>query len=224
MTETNQSDQIEKIKRCVENIGDDVATIKTTKSAEGKEFQLLVCFHGTNRYVILEDPDQSYFEISYEFHLTEQIAARLSPDNIAERTGLSPDEVEQFEEVDHNVVDDDRGDIVIAQKGDDLPPPIQAAQDVIESLDKEVLERFGLNLFQELSQPEVAVSLRHTENEYFDGFRISRKVFPDDSGFSVTEFNNSVQSVITVGTFGHNWIAQLLGSELEEEFEQINMD
>ncbi|WP_430639204.1 hypothetical protein [Haloferax volcanii] len=223
MTEENQSNSTESLKEYIESIGGTVATIDTVRSDEGEVSDILVCFHGDHRYALVEAPNHPYYEIRYEFSLTEHIATALSQDAISERTGLDPEEIDEIRKVDRNLLDSDEGEIVIAQNGEDLPPSFLVAQDIIESLDEDVLERFGLNLFQELSQPEVAASLTRTDNGYFDGFRIKRKIFPDDSGFSLTELNNSIQSVITVGTFGNNWIAQLIGSELEEEFEQFDM-
>ena len=228
MTDDEASTGIETLKEYVIDLGDEVFSEETLETDNG-EVDLLLCLHGDNLYSILENPDHPFFRIRYRFSFIEQIAARLSETDIEERTGESPDEDGDFRTLtsgpDKETIESAEeleGDIIIAQEGDELPPAAVAAQDIIESMDEDVLERFGLNLFQELSHPEVATQLTYTSDNYFQGFRIDRKIFPEDSGFSLTEFNNSVQAVISMGAFGSNWIGQLLESELGD-LEDLDM-
>ena len=224
MTDDEASAGIEAIKECVVDIDDEFVTERTIETDDG-EVPLLICRHGDTPYTILQVSDKPFFIIRYRFSLIEWVAAGLSDEVVEERTGISPDEEREIrtlasapeeelrdEEVD--TAESPEGELIIAQDDDELPPEVIAAIDIIESIDEDVLQRFGLNLFQKLSHPEVGTKLTYTPDNYFEGFRIDRKIFPEDSGFSLTEFNSSVQAVISLGTFGNNWIGQLLESEL----------
>lgn len=227
MTDDEASAGIEAIKEYVVDIDDEVVAKETIES-DDDEVTLLICRHGNHPYTILEVPDKPFFIIRYRFSIIEQIAAGLSDEMIEERTGISPDEEGEFRtlasapEKEVDTAESPEGELIIAQEDDEFPPAVIAAIDIIESIDEDVLQRFGLNLFQELSHPEVGTQLAYTSNDYLQGFRIDRKIFPEDSGFSLTEFNSSVQAVISLGTFGNNWIGQLLESELGD-LEDLDM-
>ncbi|MFB6186593.1 MAG: hypothetical protein ABEI86_06980 [Halobacteriaceae archaeon] len=217
MTEEDASAELGDISHYVEEIGDSVLDEKSFQQ-DDESVDILFCRHGNSGYEIVDEPSKPYFTIKYGFNLTKHIAFELSEEQISERTDIPPEDFSGFKQIDElDEVDelDGESEVVIPQGSDNLPPQFEAqfeaAEDVIESVDEEVLERFKLNLFQELSHPEVATALTHTTNDYFNGFVISRKIFPEDSGFTLTEFNKTVQAVISVGTFGGNWVSQFLG-------------
>jgi hypothetical protein len=224
MTDNGESENLEKIKKYTREIGDEILTDKTVPSGDGSEASMLICHHGGTPYTILEESHLSSYLIRYRFNLVEQIAGSLSDDQILEWISEESeiegdiqaigDAIEEINKPD--LGEEQKGEFIVKQQGEDLPPAIEAAENIIESMDEDVLERFGLNLFQELSQPEVATKLIHTPNDYFNGFVIERRVFPEDTGFSLTEFNHSVQAVISLGTFGSNWFSQLMDTEIDD--------
>ncbi|WP_155118381.1 hypothetical protein [Halorubrum sp. BV1] len=231
MTDGETSSGIENIKKYVVDIGDEVVSEETIEADNG-QVPILICGHGDTPYTILDVHDKPFFVIRYRYSLIEKIATSLSDEIIEERTGMSPEDGEfrslasaSEEELGGDAVDatdEPESELVTAQEDDEFPPAVIAAIDILESMDEEVLQRFGLNLFQELSHPEVATQLTYTPNDYFQGFQINRKIFPEDSGFSLTDFNRSVQAVISLGAFGNNWISHLLESELDD-LEDLDM-
>ncbi|WP_336358648.1 hypothetical protein [Haloarcula sp. CGMCC 1.6347] len=216
MTDQKHPERIDELRECVENIGGEVLSTRAVDSHNG-ELWVLLCRHGNDTYNIIEQTNINAFLIRYDFSLIRIIASRLSDEQIEGRIEdeLDDDRNVNIPESLLEASESEDAELVVQTSDDELPPEMQAAEKIIESLENDSLERFGLNLFQKASHPEVATELVRTTDGFFEGFRISRKIFPDDEGFNLTEFNNSVQSVMSVGTFGNNLVADLFESELE---------
>lgn len=223
MSDTGDSEAIHRAIECVEHIGDEIVSDDTIESDSGGNLKILLCRHGNTPYEIMELNSKG-LQINYRYNLTTQIAKFLRDGEIENHEHVPAEQDFDFKSVDEatrelaqddisEATDASDTDIAFSQGFDNVPEEIKVAKDILESIEKEVLNEFSLNLFQELSNPEVATSIIEPD-EYFMGFTVSRKIFPNDSGFSLTEFNHSVQAVVSTGTFGHNWTAQLLETEL----------
>jgi len=180
---------------------------------------ILACLHGESRYDILGHQSSSYFSIEYRYSLIERIGTQLSDEEITNMVGEEPQD--EFEiELGENT-DASEAELIVedSENVEDLPPRFRAAIKLIESPDRETNQRFIYDLFQELSHPSVSTEIVTSQNGYFQGFVIRKKIFPQDSGFNLTEFNNSVQSVVSLGTFGQNAVTTAIGSSLNFELD-----
>ena len=208
----------------VQKIGDGILT-----EYEGDSFDLIACSHGDTVYEIFNPHDEVFSLIGYKFRAPEQFGKRLPEDTITELTEEEPHEGTLIgNSIPDDLMDDMSneeeemdGEWVFEQpeNPEDLDPRIKAGREIIKEIDQEVIRRFEFNLFQELSNPEVSAQITRFGDEYFEGFTISRKVFPDDQGFSLTEFNKSVQAVVSLGIFGSNSILTMFERELEDVLE-----
>lgn len=212
MTSNSTQEHLDIASDYVQKIGDEIAYQQTVEPTNGEEFEVLMCFKGDSKYGIYGFPDYDYLSIVFEYSLLERLAVSLDSETIENHTGEYVDTDEIAEVSPENTGD---GEIIIGAEQDENPPEIRAAKSIVESIDEEINERFIFDLFQQSSYPQVSTEIKRTENGYFSGFSIRRKIFPDDSGFNLTEFNNSVQSVVSIGVFAENTVIESLGEKMQ---------
>jgi hypothetical protein len=201
----------------VGKIDDQILDYKTLED-EGTEVEIYFCAHGNNRYRIVGEKGKPFYNVIHHFDLIEALAQDLNDEKVAEfadEESEIQDEAERRSLEEITEADEIEAEIEMIQDSQNLPPRSQAAIDVLQSVDEEVMERFKYNLFQELSDPMVSTELTHQYDDTMTGFRISRKIFPEDKGFSLTEFNNTVQAVISQGVFGQNTVTSVLVPEID---------
>lgn len=207
------------IEELVTAIGDEVVDTQTVGEDEN-EAKIYACQHGDSVYRITDVPGHPYYEIAFVFRLVGAIANRLDDDTVKELTGEEPErgfsaEADVLPKATEDVADEEpKTELVIAGENGSTPS-YEAAKEVLKEIDDEVMDRFGYNLFQELSNPMVAITMRTLDDGSIELFEVSRKIFPEDEGFSLTEFNNSVQAVISKGVFGRNMVSSTLLPQIE---------
>jgi len=212
----------DKINSLVEAISDSVIQSKHIEK-ENQDFYIYICRHGNSTYRIHDLQDEEYLQIAYNYDLVGSVAERLDAETIEELSGQEAGQAMPIEsrtsevDIDEIFGEDTDAELVIAHSEDegDLPAEFQAAREIVMSIDEDVMDRFSFNLFQEISDPMVESAINLLEHPYVGGFNVSRKVFPNDDGFSLTEFNNSVQAVMSIGTFGSNAVESMLFSQVD---------
>lgn len=213
---SNSLENQELIEELVTSIGDEVLAADII-STPTDEIEVYFCLHGNQEYRIIEEVNRPSFLIKFVFNLVDSIGRSLSDERIHELTGEKPSDSGQFtsgEDLEEDE-EDVETKIMLFEGEDELPPADQAGLEILKAVDKETMERFRFNLFQELSDPMVASVINDSDEVPFKGFEISRRFFPEDDGFSLTEFNNSVQAVVSQGLFGKNTVSSLLVPEID---------
>lgn len=205
---------------CVEKINGRV--VERAQLGED-DLDFLLCRHGQQTYVIREHPEQDFYEISFIYGLISDISGHLDESIVRKLTGSPPEgalDSSEDSEIEEEIKKNDEASFAIIEEGEQMPPEMEASKKLLESIDDEIMEHFKFNLFQELSNPLVATEIYSTEKGALKSFRIEKKTFPNDDGFNLTEFNRSVQAVVSIGVFGKNTISSQLIPEIESRLEE----
>lgn len=75
----------------------------------------------------------------------------------------------------------------------------RAAEYVMQSVRPENATKLRYRLVEELSSTDTAFQIQTNDADVPAAFRVSRRIFPADEGFHMTEYNHSVQTVVSNG-------------------------
>lgn len=165
----------------VERIGD---VILVDISNQDNEHVGYLCEHGDYRYLLVGSLESEFFQVRFQYNLIQSLASPLD-ESTAE--GILED------------TDVDRGDEDVAT---------QAAMDILERMSPSNRDKFRYHLMSELTTTDAAHEIITTDSGAIIEFRVHRKIFPDDESFGCTEFNHSVQTVVSAGHNANQFISQ----------------
>lgn len=173
-TGSDFADATETIREYVNLIGDDIQNEFVQDSSGGEIVVGFKASHGSYYYNVVGDPGTHYFRIEFPFHIPQDLGSLLT-DDLAEQ-----------------IVDDadDDGETAISTL---------AAYEILERMSDENKEKFQYELMNVLSSTDTGYEFSTTESGTIIGFDVTRRIFPWEDDFSLTEFNHSVQSVINSG-------------------------
>lgn len=194
MTSEAFDDALSRVEDHVETIGGTVAgpiSESPVIAPDNPEIHGFDCRHGTEPYLITALEDDAYFSIRFPRSIIFTVADQLSDETLR-----------QFSK---------NSDLKEGERE-------QAALDWIHQADEELLGEIHFHLRERLSEPEVAFTSNSSDKMAPLSFEVSRKIFPYSDSLDVTEFNNSVQSVVSVGVMGMNYISTVfnLGTDLSD--------
>lgn len=181
-TGSDFADAVESVRHCINCIGDEVQEEYVTDSSGGEIVVGYQATHGSYVYNVVGEPGRHYFNVEFPFSIPHDLGSLLT-----EETALE-------------IVDD--GDL-----DGDTDVTTLAAYEILEQMSQENREKFRYELTTVLSSTDTAFTLRATDSGAITGFDISRRVFPYDEDFSLTEFNHSVQTVINSGNSAVQFVA-----------------
>lgn len=200
------TDYVNDIGDSVEGTIDDVVGI----GASGVETEGVVCSHGASRYVIVGGSSNKYFSIIYPSFIIQSIASNLDEETV-------DDLLQEYDE-DDLVQEMDDFEVAERIEEDEIPDDLEdemitgeahlAAREWLDSLDDELQQEIRFHLMDRLSDSSVAFTVFPESGETVYGFQVARKVFPYEEAFTLQEFNQSVQAVVSVGVDGHNFLAK----------------
>lgn len=78
---------------------------------------------------------------------------------------------------------------------------------------KKVWRQFNLDLRSALSSPLTAYKIEENENDIPVRFKVHYKFFPFHKNFSIKNLHEAIQSVVSVGKLGMNYLWALFSSE-----------
>lgn len=212
-SEKERADALELLIGYVEDIGDsvegdldEVAGVET----EGQETIGILCSHGTNKYVIAGELNNKFFSVIYPSFIVQSIALNLGDETVEEllekydeeELGEELDKTGLVKEVEEGEVPDDlEFDIITGEA-------FLAAKEWLDSLNTELQQEIRFHLTDRLSDSSVGYTIFPEKGDTVYGFQVERKVFPYEEPFTLQEFNQSVQAVISVGVNGHNFLGK----------------
>lgn len=146
-------------------------------------YQGFRCQHGDHAYAILGQPERAYFEIIYPVNIVQNVADNLKLIN------------QEANETESGVSEQEYR---------------KTATDLLESLSPEDTNQLQFHLLNCVLSPQTAHRTYTTAGGGLAGLQVMRKVFPHDAGFTLTEFNRSVQAVVSLGSHAGNALQQMV--------------
>jgi hypothetical protein len=212
MSDENLERYVEKIEDYVERIGS--KHVHTQEDSNGTK---VICGKYSDKvnYLIVQETE-ARFRVTYDYDLVKSIGEKLDEHSIQalldeeDLDDLDSTSTETGREISVSSTIPEEGDIVLEEDMEELPPRYRAARELLDSVDSDVMEKFKFELFQGISSTNVSPELQTTDEGAARRFVLYRNIFPGDEGFSLTEFNRSVVSVVNQGMFGENMANQMM--------------
>jgi hypothetical protein len=212
MSNGNSEEYVEKIEDYIEKIGSQ--HFHTGEDNSGNKIIYGKYSEELAYQVVQETEDR--FRVIYKYDLLKSMGKSLHEENVRmlldeqDLGDLNTTVAETGEEVSISPDPTEGSEIVLEDDIEQLPPRYRAARELLNSVDSESMDRFKFELFQGISSTNVSPELKTTDEGAVRNFSVSRLIFPGDSGFSLTEFNRSVMSVVNQGIFGENMANKMM--------------
>jgi hypothetical protein len=168
-TKTEVEQQLRKTESLITEIGDTVAGHIDTQTADGRPAVGRNVQHGALGYRILGIPGESYLKVEAGFDAAEVL--------VAESTAAAAT---------------DGGSQVISPMSKD-----EATSEIRDALDEEDIPEVRVDLSERLVSPGVAASY-NTDGELVTGFTVNKLIWPFEGDVAVSEFYDSVQTVVSL--------------------------
>lgn len=196
---SKRESEIELLKSLVYEIGDEVnsdldGSVFGVPDGEGEIFGFW-CSRGDNSYVIIGAEERRYFTVISLSSLVGTIARKLDEDEIDELSG------------DESDLDSSTRDLE-DEPDEDIRRLNQAAVNWLEEVDDELMDEIKFHLRERLSSPEVAFDMKTSDKDALLGFSVERKIFPYEEDFGISEFDQSIQAVISVSVLAQNFLGE----------------
>lgn len=189
------NDKLEELTEYAERVGDTIEEGELT-TEDGLAYGFRAS-RGNHSYVVHANPQDinEYFNITYPYNLVGDIA-RLEM--------LQQNNVDTLEDIDFAPQSDETSgvpfDIDIGKQ-----KLIEIAQENPEGQSK-----LREALIDKVSSPECSYSIQH-ENGVIMAVELTRRIFPYNTEFSLSEYHRSVQTVISIGLPARNLLQRAHG-------------
>lgn len=162
-------------------------------TVQDKEYSLTGhrCVRGDNRYIVAGHPELRSISIVYILSIQSNLAADLDPE-IADV--LVDNELEEDEELLQN-----------------------AAEKLLDEVPREVMRSFESYCYQFISGGSHETSFITNEENSFILFVVSNEIFPYEESFSISEFYDSLRSVISAGERGSRLVGRSVYLDIDED-------
>ncbi|MDY6775362.1 MAG: hypothetical protein SV253_04705 [Halobacteria archaeon] len=186
--------KLRELSNYVERIGDEV-TGEVEGEADGSPLHGYECDHGGHKYRIIGTQDWEYFILRYSYQIYGDyaVAQKLQRAEVPEAS--------EDQEVNINVDLTDQ----------DLQNAKQELYQQLSQESQEEVAQVRQKMIQMLSTPESAISFVPDDSQQIHGFNIDRKIFPYSERFCLSEFNRSVQTVVSLGFKGVEYLKNSYG-------------
>lgn len=172
-TDSEFDSAVSRIGEYVGKIGDEIhAEAHTEDNDRLVGYQ---CIHGPYTYTVIGDPSDEFFTIQFNYNIIEDFKGVIDDSDAEDII-----EGSQFEH--------DTGDVAGL-----------AAMEILDSMSPSNKESLAYHLTQQLTNTDVAFSLGRTQSGTVIEFNVARKIFPYESTFCLSEYNHSVQTVVSSG-------------------------
>ncbi|MBS1264098.1 MAG: hypothetical protein MAG715_01298 [Methanonatronarchaeales archaeon] len=151
------------------------------------------CKHGDYTYHVVGRPENRYLQIIFPFNFQQVLTIVLTEENAEnylDSIGASTEET-----------------------GEDFK--LFAAKEMLKSLEPEEQRSLMFYLLERLASPHTGHRTIFDDQGAFQGFQVERRVFPYEEGFSLSTFNDSVQSVVSVGARGARFLQKTFRLQIE---------
>ncbi|XGI84102.1 hypothetical protein ACEU6E_02320 [Halorutilales archaeon Cl-col2-1] len=186
--------KLRELSNYVERIGDEV-TGEVEGEADGSPLHGYECDHGGHKYRIIGTQDWEYFILRYSYQIYGDyaVAQKLQRAEVPEAS--------ENQEVNINVDLTDQ----------DLQNAKEELYQQLSQESQEEVAQVRQKMIQMLSTPESAISFVPDDSQQIHGFNIDRKIFPYSERFGLSEFNRSVQTVVSLGFKGVEYLKNSYG-------------
>lgn len=176
----------------VPRIGDEIEEAIEGRTAEGDRVEGYSCSHGTHSYIVAGSPAWEFVQVQYPVKIDHAVALRTSKKQVDELGQVSfPNEK-------------------VREARERLEEELQATP-------PSERKKVRLNLMQIICREGVVVDLDTTEPFNIHGFTLSKRVFLNEEGVGITEFDTAVQSVVNLGWVGKDFLLENYGLLEETE-------
>lgn len=174
MSDIDYSEVTSRIDYCLEKSGDEVLEKGENDSGE------VVAWAAKRRngiYNIVKSDHGEFLEIYYQFDIIQTIANQLDESHVS------------------TILESKGGDVDTEEE--DLSRI--AARILLRRTPENVRTQFAYSLVQLLSHPRLQHHL-NLEEGFVSGFAVIKRIYPHNDSFRFMEFDESVQTVVTIGT------------------------
>lgn len=92
----------------------------------------------------------------------------------------------------------------------------KAAIRLLEQIDSKKMSQLDYELSKQVSSPLTGYEMWRTEEGAIYGFHIEKKIFPFEEDYSLNQFNEAVQAVISQGMSGRKFLDRVFNIDLPE--------
>lgn len=178
-----------RIKRYVSRLDDEVVSAGrvagTDRSAERDgDYVYINADRGGQYYSVYLEEHEVWGSVKYRYNFVRQLAANIAATDAVrflEKQGVSVPE----------------GDDKAAEK---------AARTMLRSLSGESMDELDYELSETIASPHTSRSIRW-EDDIVEGFTVGRRIFPTNEAFGLRTFEEAVQSVVSCGRAGGNYLS-----------------
>ncbi|MFC7323291.1 hypothetical protein ACFQMF_01725 [Halorubrum rutilum] len=158
----------------VEKIGDEITHERTTEIDGEEKIVEYAARHGDWVYWLSAGSNGHHVTVTFAFSIVNNVATVFNEPDIKSILGLDEQKITE----EHKK---------------------EAARELLSQMRPENQEKLSYHLIKLLSSPTSGFSIDTMNTGTPEAFQVTRKIFPNDSGFSQTEFNHSVQTVVSNG-------------------------
>lgn len=173
----------------VDTIGDEIVQDLSGQTDQGASIDGYQCRHGSHQYQIIGTQIWEYFTIRYPYNAAQHHAALSAA---ADAKLPSPEGAQEIQvDVDDAAIN-------------------RSISEIRDEIKSDELDETRLDLMELLSEPGFAPNLE-MDQELITGFTIDKKVFPYGDGFDISDFENAVQGIVSIGWLGKEYLMQVYG-------------
>lgn len=150
----------------------------------------LICSRGGSTYMIFGSSDSRVMEVAYLFDIRHELASVLGEEQVSSLLNVDRSKIDMGE--DDEITED-------AQ---------DAADQFLSSIPSEDIRQLTFYLEDRISSPGIGYSIRQEDDGgYLTGFRVHGRLFPYVERFDLMEFDDRIQSVVSVGHKGSRYLS-----------------
>lgn len=164
-----------RIDECIDSTRDELQ--ETEKNDNGTKIEWIV-ERGDYIYTVQHVEDADYFEVTFGYDIRNTVAQIISEED-AERVLRGADG--------RNIPDDK------------MKKMLKAAEVLLENASQNVQNQFANDLIQLMSHPGLGFEFQGTEGGALAVLQLKEFIYPYSDEFQFSEFNEAVQTVVTVG-------------------------
>lgn len=186
---------VQRIDECIDSTGDELQ--ERIQDDDGKVVEWVV-ERGDYTFTVEYPDDLDHFAVNFGYSILQTVARIISSEDA--------ENILQAENIDVAEVDDDEQQFL-------------AAKVLLEKTPDEIQASFGNNLIQLMSHPGVSFEFMSTDNGAIAQLTVTKNIYPFSDDFRYKEFDEAVQTVVTIGhaamTYSH--LSLDVQSVIEEE-------
>lgn len=165
----------DRIDTCIDSSGDDLLE-KQTGSDETD--YLWVAQRGSYNYSVDYPGDSDHFNVNLGYNIIDTVARVISEEDT--------ETILEVEEVDTSQLNDEE-------------KYLKAAGILLDNTPRDIQRSFANDIVQLLSHPKLSYEFRTTEEGAITAYQLTKAIYPFSGDFTYQEFNDTVQTVVTIG-------------------------